>query len=68
MMWCWQVHEGGEWNIIAAVLGGALTPLVTTREGTFDMMRSLAEVHGLVSGLPVRGARYGEPEHVEALT
>jgi len=65
-MFCWQVHEQGEWNIIAVLLDGMLTPLVTTREATFSAMRPFAEAHGLSTGLSIRGVRYDEPVVLES--
>ena len=67
-MWAWQVYENDEWNFVGADIGAlGMVPLVTTREGTFDLMRPLAAMHAVSSGLPVRGVRYGEPEQVEEL-
>jgi hypothetical protein len=70
MIWAWQVHENGEWNLIAAVLPGidGMSPLVTTREHVAQLMRPIAVGHGSASGLEVRLVHYNNPTIVEIVS
>jgi hypothetical protein len=60
-LYCWQVHDHDEWNIIAADIGGVMTPLVTTRPNTADRLEAFAQLHHHMTGLPIRLAIYDEP-------
>ena len=66
-MFAWQVYENDQWNIIGALIGGSITPLVTMRLDNYEALRPFAELHHMTTGLPVRGARYGQPESFEVL-
>jgi hypothetical protein len=67
-LYCWQVLEAGEWNIIGAALPdptgllGPVSPLVTTRLHVAHMLGFAAVAHHDATGLLVRLARYEEPE------
>lgn len=62
-LFCWQVFEDGEWNIIGAALPGVVetTPLVTTRAHLADLLGAVAVAHHDRTGLPVRKVVYENP-------
>lgn len=67
VLYAWQVLEDGDWGVIAAVVDGKPTPLVSRSLTVVSTFRQYAEQHGKTTGLTVRLARFELDVVVERL-